>query len=193
MKFLATLGAKPSIKNFLTGAVFILCSILLLEDGLHFSIPVAFVICIFALWKRGATLIHGELSRYQQSIQRNLDGGHIALEKARDLLESAKKAEIDLAKTIETILQSAHQDAAWILRKAQNDIDAMKDAERQQCSIQNVALRQKWRAAMGQELVSAMRDYISENPSALPKPEHATHLMSQKISQAIDHYPSVKK
>ena len=135
---------------------------LLWEDALHFSIPVAFFIFIICVWKLVCDVVQQEIMAYQDHIQKELNNAQDMLKAAKDRLVSAEKIHGDLDLVLDSILQSAHQEAAHMLKKTEKNINTMQENQRRQLELENVVLRQKWKTVMAHDLLSAMRKSVAD-------------------------------
>lgn len=174
-------------KQVIIGAVLFVASVFLLwKDALHFSVPIALFICIFVLWKRVKDMLQEQLEGYQRDIVRDYEEGESLLLQKKKNWEAQAQRHGDLEKTLEMIAQSAHQEAALLLRNAQRDMDAMEDNQRRQFEIQKTVLRQKWKAAMGKELIDSMREYLINDPELMPTPKQILSTVSNKLSDSVN-------
>jgi len=177
-------------KNYIVkGIIVALCCLLLLKDALHLSVPVAFILCVMALWKRAGDMFLTQWHQYRSDIQKDFDHADLALSDAQIFLQNAKKNHSELEKTIDSILQSSHQEAAFLLKQAENEIMVMQESQRRQLEIQNTVLRQKWKVAMGQELIASIGTYVQTHSGDLPGSGNALRTVSYKITHAVDAHP----
>lgn len=162
--------AKLSVKNVIFFSVFFVISVRLLQkDALHFSIPVAFFIFISQMWNFSSNQLKQKLTSYKDQIEKEINNAKETLTAAENRLDIARKNQKELGKALESILQLAHQEAAHILIKTEKEIDTMQENQRRQLELENIVLRQKWKAAMAQELISAMKDHASYQAQANEK------------------------
>lgn len=173
--------AKLSVKNVVFFSVFFVISVRLLQkDALRFSIPVAFFIFISQMWNFSSNQLKQKLTSYKDQIEKEINNAKETLTAAENRLDIARKNQKELGKALESILQLAHQEAAHILTKTEKEIDTMQENQRRQLELENIVLRQKWKAAMAQELISAMKDHASYQAQA-----------NEKISGQIESIPGV--
>jgi F0F1-type ATP synthase membrane subunit b/b' len=180
------------MSRVLLGGIACLCLVLIWYDGQNFCVPVAFVLCILALWKKGSKALRNILNDYQNTINKNLSDAKDKLLTCQNILENAEKKQAELSKTIESIFQTAHQEAAFILKKNQNDMDVMQESQRRQLEIQTNVSRQKWKAALGNDVLVAMEAYIRENSSILPSSSNAIGTISEQTTTVLGHCPRSK-
>jgi F0F1-type ATP synthase membrane subunit b/b' len=177
--------ALPMKKPILL-SVFALLSVgLLWKDALHFSIPVAFFVFIIGVWKLASSVVQQEIEAYQGQIQTELDNAQDALKEAKDRLMAAEKVHRELDLVLDSVLQSAHQEAAHILQKAEKDIDAMQENHRRQLDLENIVSRQKWKAVMAHDVLSAMRASISDQSKSGKHVSVATDSISAVVLRKI--------
>lgn len=177
--------ALPMKKPILL-SVFALLSVgLLWKDALHFSIPVAFFVFIIGVWKLASSVVQQEIEAYQGQIQTELHNAQDALKEAKDRLMAAEKVHRELDLVLESVLQSAHQEAAHILKRAEKDIDAMQENQRRQLDLENIVSRQKWKAVMARDVLSAMRTAISDQSKSGKHASMATEPISAVVLRKI--------
>ncbi len=177
--------ALPMKKPIFLSVFALLALGLLWKDALHFSIPVAFFVFIIGVWKLASLVVQQEIGAYQDQIQKDLDNAQDALQSAKDRLISAQKIHGELDLVLDSILQSAHQEAAHILKKTEKEIDAMQENQRHQLDLENLVSRQKWKAIMAKDLVSAMRESVSDQSKSGENTPMATESISAIISRKI--------
>lgn len=182
--------ALPMKKPIFLSVFTLLAVGLLWKDALHFSIPVAFFVFIIGVWSPASRMVQQEIDAYQDHIQKELDNAQDKLKTARERLVSAEKVHGELDLVLDSILQSAHQEAAHILKKTEKDIDAMQENQRRQLDLENVVSRQKWKAIMAKDVLSAMRKSVSDQSKSGGNAPIATEsisaIISQKISKSFD-------
>jgi F0F1-type ATP synthase membrane subunit b/b' len=177
--------ALPMKKPIFLSVFALLALGLLWKDALHFSIPVAFFVFIIGVWKLASLVVQQEIGAYQDQIQKDLDNAQDALQSAKDRLISAQKIHGELDLVLDSILQSAHQEAAHILKKTEKEVDAMQENQRRQLDLENLVSRQKWKAIMAKDLVSAMRESLSDQSKSGENTPMATESISAIISRKI--------
>jgi F0F1-type ATP synthase membrane subunit b/b' len=177
--------ALPMKKPIFLSVFALLALGLLWKDALHFSIPVAFFVFIIGVWKLASLVVQQEIGAYQDQIQKDLDNAQDALQSAKDRLISAQKIHGELDLVLDSILQSAHQEAAHILKKTEKEVDAMQENQRHQLDLENLVSRQKWKAIMAKDLVSAMRESLSDQSKSGENTPMATESISAIISRKI--------
>jgi F0F1-type ATP synthase membrane subunit b/b' len=156
-------GMTLPMKKPILLSVFALLAVgLLWKDALHFSIPVAFFAFIIGVWKLASNVVQQEIGAYQDHIQKELNNAQDTLKRAKNQLMMAEKVKAELDLVLDSILQSAHQEAAHILKKTEKDIDAMQENQKRQLDLENIVLRQKWKAIMAHDVLSAMHASILE-------------------------------
>lgn len=181
--------ALPMKKPIFLSVFAMLAVGLLWKDALHFSIPVAFFVFIIGIWGLASRMIQQEIGAYQDQIQKELNNTQDRLKEARERLVSAEKVHGELDLVLDSILQSAHQEAAHILQKTEKDIDAMQENQRRQLDLENIVSRQKWKAIMAKDIVSAMGKSFSDQSKSrgsAPATESISAIISRKISKSFD-------
>ena len=181
--------ALPMKKPIFLSVFAMLAVGLLWKDALHFSIPVAFFVFIIGIWGLASRMIQQEIGAYQDQIQKELNNAQDRLKEARERLVSAEKVHGELDLVLDSILQSAHQEAAHILQKTEKDIDAMQENQRRQLDLENIVSRQKWKAIMAKDILSAMGKSFSDQSKSrgsAPAPESISAIISRKISKSFD-------
>ena len=188
---------SPMKKSLFFGIFSLLSIGLLWKDALHFSIPVAFFICIILAWKMCADSLGQELTLYSQGIQEEMNKAQDVLNAAKNRLALAEKTQREFTKTKDVLLQSAYQEAAHILQKTDEEMDIMGDNQMRQIALDRMVLRQKCKINMGKELISLMRDYIADqtqsNAYVLNQHESVSQVVSRKITESFAHTSSVSK
>ncbi len=175
----------PMKKPIFLSIFALLAAGLLWEDALHFSIPVAFFIFIICVWKLVCDVVQQEIMAYQDHIQKELNNAQDMLKAAKDRLVSAEKIHGDLDLVLDSILQSAHQEAAHMLKKTEKNINTMQENQRRQLELENVVLRQKWKTVMAHDLLSAMRKSVADPSKSSQNLPIATESTSDIISRKI--------
>jgi F0F1-type ATP synthase membrane subunit b/b' len=173
------------MKRWMILATLVVCLVLLKINSGIFALPAAFMLCIALLWSSVATMARSQLNGYRQDIEKKISDAEQNVLLAQDFLQSVQKTEKDLLEDINSILQSAHQEAAFLLKKAQNEVESLQENHRRQIELQGHVLRQKWRLSMGQELVESMQKYIASSAAQLPNNRAVLDSVSKKACHAI--------
>lgn len=169
------------------GVILALCVVFLKIDSETFAIPAAFFVCVSALWRKAFAFFQQQLQLYQEDIGNKIMDAEKTMISSQDFLDSVKKTEHDLMKDIQSILKSAQIEAASVLKKAQDEIDRLKEDHRRQIQIQNQVLRQKWQLSMSQDFMVAMQEYISGKDIRLPNSKSVLNSVSKNAVSAISH------
>jgi F0F1-type ATP synthase membrane subunit b/b' len=173
------------MNRFLLAGILTLCTGLLWIDGQNFCLPVAFMLCIVGLWKKGKKAIFDLVHTYQKTLKDEFSDAQETLLNAKKACSVAETSNSELPKRLDAILQMAHQEAAFILKKNEHELDAMQEGQRRQMEIQTTVSRQQWKSAMGEQLIEATKTYIQEHPRILPISSNTIGTMANKINRAI--------